>query len=111
MTGVLRRALMTVKSDRPSRPFSTRPHECDGPAIRGRVDPGNLDHIAGHISATLDLDPVFERTVTLRPTTQELGSTREAVLEAVVQRRDGSQKHAAEAYMFAEPYETIRVLS
>jgi hypothetical protein len=59
-----------------------------------------------HVRATLDADPVFERTAILRATTQELGPTREAVLEAVVQRLDVSQKHAAEAYTLAEHYET-----
>jgi hypothetical protein len=59
-----------------------------------------------HVRATLDADPVFERTAILRATTQELGPTREAVLEAVVQRLDVSQKHAAEAYTLAEQYET-----
>jgi hypothetical protein len=58
------------------------------------------------VHATLDAHPVFERTVILRATTQELGPTREAVLEAVVQRLDVSQKHAAEAYTLAEQYET-----
>src|SRR5437870_5647249 len=57
------------------------------------------------VRAALDADPVFERAVILRATTQELGSTREAVLEAVVQRLDLSQKHAAEAYTLAEQYE------
>src|ERR1700736_1698287 len=51
-----------------------------------------------HVRATLDADPVFERTVILRATTQATGPTRAAVLEAVVQRLDGSQTHAAEAY-------------
>ena len=59
-----------------------------------------------HVRATLDADPVFERTAILRATTQELGPTREAVLEAVVQRLDMSQKLAAEAYTLAERYET-----
>ena len=41
----------------------------------------------------------------LRATTQELGQTREAVLDAVVQRVDISQKQAAEAYAVAEQNE------
>jgi hypothetical protein len=40
------------------------------------------------------------------PTPQELGPTREAFHEAVVQRLDVSQKHAAEAYTLVEQYET-----
>jgi hypothetical protein len=59
-----------------------------------------------HVRATLDADSVFDRAVILRATTQELGPTREAVLEAVVQRLDVSHKHAAEAYTLAEHYET-----
>jgi hypothetical protein len=58
------------------------------------------------VRATLDADPVSERTVILRAITQELGETREAVLEAVVQRVDISQKQAAEAYIVAEQTES-----
>jgi hypothetical protein len=54
----------------------------------------------------LDADTTADRTAILRSTTQELGPTREAVLDAVVQRHDLSQKHAAEAYTLAEQYET-----
>jgi hypothetical protein len=53
----------------------------------------------------LDADTTAERTAILRSSTQELGPTREAVIEAVVQRYDVSQKHAAEAYTLAEQYE------
>jgi hypothetical protein len=59
-----------------------------------------------NVRETLDADPVFERTVILRATTQELGQTQEAVLDAVVQRVDISQKHAAEAYTVAEQNES-----
>ena len=59
-----------------------------------------------HIRAGLDADPALDRTVILRAVTQELGPTREAVLEAVMQRLDLSQKHAAEAYTLAEQFET-----
>ena len=41
----------------------------------------------------------------LRATSQELGPTREEVLEAVVQRLDLSRKHAADAYALAEQHE------
>ena len=41
----------------------------------------------------------------LRATSQELGATRDAVLETVVQRLDLSQKQAAEAYTLAEQHE------
>jgi hypothetical protein len=59
-----------------------------------------------HVRAGLDADPALDRTVILRAVTQELGPTREAVLEAVMQRLDLSQKHAAEAYTLAEQFET-----
>ena len=42
----------------------------------------------------------------LRATSQELGPTRDAVIDAAVQRLDLSQKQAAEAYTLAEPHET-----
>ena len=57
------------------------------------------------VRATLDADTANDRTVLLRATTKELGANREAVLEAVVQRLDLSQKHAAEAYELAERHE------
>src|SRR5258708_17920368 len=41
-----------------------------------------------HIRAGLDADPALDRTVILRAVTQELGPTREAVLDAAVQRLD-----------------------
>ena len=57
------------------------------------------------VRATLDADTANDRTVLLRATTTELGANREAVLEAVVQRLDLSQKQAAEAYTLAERHE------
>ena len=72
---------------------------------RGSVDSRGVDDLARPRPRHLDADAVFERSVILRATTQELGPTREAVLEAVVQRLDVSQKHAAEAYTLAEQYE------
>jgi hypothetical protein len=42
----------------------------------------------------------------LRATSQELGPTREAVLDAATQRLDLSQKSAASAYELAEQHET-----
>ena len=58
------------------------------------------------VRAALDADPSADRTLLLRSTTQELGPTRDAVLDAVVQRLDVSQKQAAEAYTLAEQHET-----
>jgi hypothetical protein len=54
----------------------------------------------------LDADTTAERTLLLRSTTQELGDTRDAVLDTAVQRLDLSQKQAAEAYTLAEQHET-----
>jgi hypothetical protein len=59
----------------------------------------------GSVCAALDADPSDDRTVLLRATSQELGPTRDAVLDAVVQRLDLSQKQAAEAYGLAEVHE------
>jgi len=58
------------------------------------------------VQTALDADTARERTLLLRSTTQELGESRDAVIDAVVQRLDVSQKQAAEAYMLAETYET-----
>jgi hypothetical protein len=54
----------------------------------------------------LDADTANDRTLLLRATTQELGPTRDAVLETAVRRLDLSQKQAAEAYTLAEQHET-----
>jgi Domain of unknown function (DUF932) len=58
------------------------------------------------VRTALDADPSADRAVLLRATSQELGSTRDAVIDAVVQRLDLSQKQAGEAYALAEVYET-----
>jgi hypothetical protein len=58
------------------------------------------------VRKALDADTTSDRATILRSTTQELGPTRDAVLDVVVQRHDLSQKHAAEAYTLAEQYET-----
>jgi hypothetical protein len=58
------------------------------------------------VRAALDADTANDRTLLLRSTTQELGPTRDAVLDAVVRRLDLSQKQAAEAYTLAEAHET-----
>jgi hypothetical protein len=57
------------------------------------------------IHAALDADTADDRAILLRATTRELGANRDAVLEAVVQRLDLSQKQAAEAYTLAEAHE------
>ena len=58
------------------------------------------------VRATLDADPASDRTILLRASTQEIGPTREAVLSAVTQRLELSQKQAVEAYTLAEQHET-----
>jgi hypothetical protein len=60
---------------------------------------------AAQVRTALDADTASERAVLLRSTTQELGPTREAVIDAAVQRLDVSQKQAGEAYAVAEAYE------
>jgi len=58
------------------------------------------------VRGALDADTAAERTLLLRSTTQELGETRDAVVDTAVQRLDLSQKQAAEAYTLAEQHET-----
>src|SRR5256886_5772773 len=58
------------------------------------------------VRVALDADTADDQTRLLRAMSQELGSTRDAVLETAVQRLDLSQKHAGEAYTLAEQYET-----
>jgi hypothetical protein len=57
------------------------------------------------IRTSLDADTTAERTLISRSMTLEIGPTRDAVVDAVVQRLDVSQKHAAEAYTLAEQHE------
>ena len=58
------------------------------------------------LCAALDTDTADDRTRILRTMSQELGPTKDAVLETAVRRLDVSQKQAAEAYTLAEEYET-----
>jgi hypothetical protein len=58
------------------------------------------------VRTALDADPSADRAVLLRASSQELGPTREAVIEAVLQRLDLTRKQAAEAYAIAEVYES-----
>jgi hypothetical protein len=58
------------------------------------------------VRAAIDADTATDRTVLLRATTQELGPTRDAVLETVTRRLDLSQKQADQAYTLAEEHET-----
>jgi hypothetical protein len=59
-----------------------------------------------NVRVALDADTAIDRAMLLRANAQELGPTRDAVLDAVVQRLDLSQKHAAEAFTLAEQYES-----
>ena len=57
------------------------------------------------VRAALDDDTANDRTLLLRATAQELGPTRDAVLETAVRKTEVSQKQAAEAYTLAEEHE------
>ena len=63
-------------------------------------------HSLGEVRAALDADLAADRTVLLRATSQELGATREKVIDVVVQRLDLPRKHALDAYTMAEQHET-----
>ena len=58
------------------------------------------------VQTALDADPAHDRLVLLRATSQELGPTRDAVVDTAVQRLELSQKQAGEAYTLAETFET-----
>jgi hypothetical protein len=58
------------------------------------------------VRAALDDDTANDRTLLLRATAQELGPTRDAVLETAVRKTEVSQKQAVEAYTLAEEHET-----
>jgi hypothetical protein len=58
------------------------------------------------VCAALDADPSVDRTLLQRSITLELGPTRDAVLDVVVQRLELSRKQAVEAYTLAEQHET-----
>jgi hypothetical protein len=62
----------------------------------------SLRSVRDALDANLDDD----RATLLRATTQELGPTREDVLDAVTTRLDLSRKQAAEAYTLAEIHES-----
>ena len=53
----------------------------------------------------LDATLADDRAILLRATTQELGPSREKVLETAMQRLDLSQKQASDAYGLAEQHE------
>ncbi|MGE3411156.1 MAG: DUF932 domain-containing protein [Dehalococcoidia bacterium] len=58
------------------------------------------------VRTALNADASHDRLVLLRATSQELGPTREAVIESALQRSDLTQKQADEAYSLAERHET-----
>jgi AraC-like DNA-binding protein len=59
----------------------------------------------GSVRAALDANPADDRTMILKASTQELGATREAVLDAVGTRLELSRKQTADAYGLAEQFE------
>jgi hypothetical protein len=58
------------------------------------------------VRAALDADTAADRSTVHRAITHNLGSTKDAVIDAVVRRLDLSQKQAAEAYTIADAHET-----
>ena len=61
----------------------------------------SLDAVSTMLDATLTED----RATLLRATSQELGPTREQVVETAMQRTDLSRKLASDAFVLAEQYE------
>ena len=59
----------------------------------------------GSVRAALDANPADDRTLILRATSQELGASREEVLDAVGTRLELSRKQTADAYGLAEQFE------
>ncbi|MEQ1907560.1 MAG: hypothetical protein ABMA15_01995 [Vicinamibacterales bacterium] len=57
------------------------------------------------VHVALDADLTTDRAILLRATSQELGATREEVIDGAVQRLDLSRKHAVDAYVLAEQHE------
>src|SRR4029453_3755260 len=57
------------------------------------------------VRVALDATLADDRTVLLRAASQELGPTREAVIESAMQRLELSRKHALDAYTLAEEHE------
>ena len=58
------------------------------------------------VQQALDADTADDRAMLLRAQSQELGPSRDAVIDAVQQRLTLSAKHAAEAYTLAEAHES-----
>jgi hypothetical protein len=58
------------------------------------------------VRTALDASMADDRTLLLRATTQELGPTRDAVLDTVTTRVELSRKQAVDAYGLAEQFET-----
>jgi hypothetical protein len=58
------------------------------------------------VRTALDADVADDRLVLLRAQSQELGSTRAAVIDTAMQRLELSRKQADEAYMLAETFES-----
>jgi hypothetical protein len=61
----------------------------------------SLREVRDVLDANLDAD----RTILLRATSQEIGATREEVIDGTVQRLDLSRKQAGDAYTLAEQHE------
>ena len=57
------------------------------------------------VQRSLDADTAHDRAILLRAQSQELGATRDAVVDSVLQRLTLSAKQAGEAYSLAEQFE------
>ena len=58
------------------------------------------------VRVVLDADTANDPALLLRATSQELGATRDAVIDTAVRRLEMSQKQAAEAFTLVEEHES-----
>jgi hypothetical protein len=62
-------------------------------------------HSLREVRAVLDADVATDRTILLRATSQEIGATRDEVIDGAAQRLELSRKQAGDAYTLAEQHE------
>lgn len=62
-------------------------------------------HSLREVRALLDADVATDRTILLRATSQEIGATRDEVIDGAAQRLELSRKQAGDAYTLAEQHE------
>jgi len=97
-------ALRAGRTTVSSTPLSQHVAALPAPAVGALIQEAWTTALEG-LRATLHVDPSAARSMLLRATTQELGPTREAVIDTVAQRADLSVKQATETYAVAEEYE------